>query len=146
MLVELRDWVASELEAAGKTEWARQEFAFLVDHAADAPVRREDPWRRTSGIHDLRTPAQLAVVRELWQTRDEIARRADRAPGRVLPDSAIASWPSRVGPQQSALGRDDLRAVRGFSWRDRRPLRVELPVRPRSGRRPDPRVTCRPCR
>jgi len=117
LLVDLRDWVASELEAAGKTEWARQEFAFLVGTAADAPVRREDPWRRTSGIHDLRTPAQLAVVRELWQTRDEIARRADRAPGRVLPDSAISELAARVGPQRSALGRADMQAVRGFSWR-----------------------------
>jgi len=80
-------------------------------------VRREDPWRRTSGIHDLRTPAQLAVVREVWETRDEIARRADRAPGRVLPDSAISDLAARVTTQRPALGPDDLRAVRGFSWR-----------------------------
>ena len=31
----------------------------------------------------------MAAVRELWATRDHIARRRDIAPGRILPDSAI---------------------------------------------------------
>ena len=31
----------------------------------------------------------MAAVRELWTTRDHIARRRDIAPGRILPDSAI---------------------------------------------------------
>ncbi|MBW8710870.1 MAG: HRDC domain-containing protein, partial [Mycobacterium sp.] len=48
-----------------------------------------DRWRRTSGIHKVRNPRALAAVRELWQTRDHIARRRDIAPGRILPDSAI---------------------------------------------------------
>lgn len=116
LLPDLRDWVAEELEAAGKSEWARQEFAFLVEHADDPPTRREDPWRRTSGIHLLHAPAQLAIVRELWQTRDEIARRIDRAPGRVLPDAAIAELAGRLKAGER-LERQDLRSVRGFSWR-----------------------------
>jgi ribonuclease D len=33
----------------------------------------------------------MAAVRELWTTRDHIARRRDIAPGRILPDSAIIS-------------------------------------------------------
>ena len=117
LLAELRDWAVAELAEAGKTEWARQEFAFLAEHAADTPVRREDPWRRTSGIHDLRSAAQLAVVRELWHARDDIARRIDRAPGRVLPDAAIVALAARVGPGKPRPGRDDLRSIRGFSWR-----------------------------
>ena len=52
------------------------------------PTRR-DRWRRTSGIHKVRDPRALAAVRELWQTRDHIARRRDIAPGGILPDSAI---------------------------------------------------------
>jgi ribonuclease D len=31
----------------------------------------------------------MAAVRELWTTRDHIARRRDIAPGRILPDAAI---------------------------------------------------------
>lgn len=117
LLVELRDWVEAELESAGKAEWARQEFAHLVQHAADPPRAREDPWRRTSGIHNLRSPAQLAVVRELWEARDEIARRIDRAPGRVLPDAAISELAGRVRPEGPPLNRTDLKSVRGFHWR-----------------------------
>lgn len=117
LLADLRDWVAGELVAAGKQEWARQEFAFLAEHAADPVVPRTDPWRRTSGLHDLRSPAQLAVVRELWQMRDEIARRLDRAPGRVLPDRAISGVALRLDASRRTLDRDDLRAVQGFGWR-----------------------------
>ncbi len=48
-----------------------------------------DPWRRTSGMHRLRTRRQLAQVRALWEVRDAMARRRDTAPGRILPDAAI---------------------------------------------------------
>ena len=87
VLVELRDAIAAVLEEQGKTDWARQEFEFLRTFEA-APTRR-DRWRRTSGIHKVRNPRALAAVRELWTTRDQIARRRDIAPGRILPDSAI---------------------------------------------------------
>jgi ribonuclease D len=87
VLLELRAALAAELEAQGKSDWAAQEFEFLRTYEA-APTRR-DRWRRTSGIHKVRTPRALAEVRELWQVRDHIARRRDIAPGRVLPDSAI---------------------------------------------------------
>lgn len=119
LLVELRDWVASALVDAGKEEWARQEFAHLAEHAADPPHRRADPWRRTSGIHDVRSPRGLAYVRELWETRDDIARRLDRAPGHVLNDRAIAELATKVNGREGlkTLGRDQLRSVRGFSWR-----------------------------
>lgn len=87
VLVELRDVLAAELAAKGKDEWARQEFDAIV--ASPAVTPRKDPWRRTSGIHRLRQPRQLAAVRALWEARDELARERDIAPGRVLPDSAI---------------------------------------------------------
>jgi ribonuclease D len=87
VLVELRDALASELEASGKDEWARQEFAAIV--AAPPAQPRVDPWRRTSGMHRVRKPRQLAIVRELWLARDALARQRDTAPGRILPDTAI---------------------------------------------------------
>ncbi|MCH9700264.1 MAG: HRDC domain-containing protein, partial [Actinomycetia bacterium] len=40
-------------------------------------------------IHKVRDSRALAAVRELWIARDQIARRRDIAPGRILPDSAI---------------------------------------------------------
>lgn len=87
LLIELRDALAGELTEAEKLPWARQEFAAILTAPPKPP--RPDPWRRTSGIHRVRTRRALAVVRELWQTRDQIARNRDLSPGRVLPDAAI---------------------------------------------------------
>lgn len=117
-LTELREWLIERLSAAGKLEWAHQEFAHLAEHAADPPHPRKEPWRRTSGLHGLRTPAALAVVRELWQLRDELASSEDRAPGRVVPDRAITDLAARLETDKKArLTRADLRAVRGFNNR-----------------------------
>jgi ribonuclease D len=40
-------------------------------------------------MHRITDRRALAVIRELWQARDAIARRRDVAPHRILPDSAI---------------------------------------------------------
>lgn len=87
LLVPLREKLEAELAAQGKLEWARQEFEAVRTAAPPAP--RHEPWRRTSGIHKVRTARGLAAVRALWEARDELARKRDRAPSRVLPDSAI---------------------------------------------------------
>lgn len=87
VLIELREKIAEVLDEQDKTEWARQEFEYLAHMTASAT--RRDNWRRTSGIHKIRKPGQLAAVRELWLSRDELARARDVAPGRTLPDSAI---------------------------------------------------------
>jgi ribonuclease D len=89
VLLELRDAVAAELAAQGKSDWAAQEFEFL--RTAEPTVTRRDRWRRTSGIHKVRDPRALAAVRELWTARDQIAQRRDIAPGRILPDAAIVN-------------------------------------------------------
>lgn len=87
LLIELREVLLGELRRTGKLAWAEQECAAVLD-APPAPPR-VDPWRRTSGIHGLRTRRQLAMVRSLWQARDRLAARRDVAPGRILPDAAI---------------------------------------------------------
>ena len=89
MLVDLRDALAAILEEQGKTDWARQEFEAIL--AAGPPAPKADPWRRTSGVHGLRSRRQLGMLRSIWQARDDMARRRDVAPGRVLPDSAMVS-------------------------------------------------------
>ncbi len=121
VLVELRDALAAELDEQGKRDWAAQEFAAVV--AAPPPPPRVDPWRRTSGLHRVRKRRQLAVVRSLWERRDEVAQRRDIAPGRVLPDSAIVvsgadpaahrgrpGRPARVGRPLAAEADRDLAA------------------------------------
>ena len=109
-LVELRVALGVELEESGKAEWARQEFAHLV--TAEPPGPRVDPWRRTSGMHRARGRRALAAVRELWETRDEIATRRDVTPGRIIPDSAIVEAANAM-PRDKAT----LLSVRGFRGR-----------------------------
>lgn len=103
LLIELRNKLAAQLASAGKADWAAQEFAALTAGATTPVPLRIDPWRRTSGIHQLHNPAQLAVVRELWQARDDIARQLDKAPGRVLADAAIVELAAAPAPDQAAL-------------------------------------------
>lgn len=87
VLIELRDVLADLLERQGKLEFARQEFELV--RTAGPPAPRAEPWRRTSGIHRVRKPRQLAAVRALWEARNALAAERDIAPGRVLPDAAI---------------------------------------------------------
>ncbi|MBK0868600.1 ribonuclease D [Saccharopolyspora sp. HNM0986] len=87
LLIALREAMRAELERQGKLDWAWQEFDAV--RTAEPPRARPEPWRRTSGIHRLRNPRQLAAVRALWEARDRIAAERDIAPGRILPDSAV---------------------------------------------------------
>jgi ribonuclease D len=109
-LIELREALGRELEESGKAEWARQEFEHLVHAEPNGP--RQDPWRRTSGMHRARGRRALAAVRELWETRNEIAERRDVTPGRVLPDSAIVEAANAM-PRDKA----SLLALKGFRGR-----------------------------
>jgi ribonuclease D len=113
LLVELRDALAVMLAAQGKTEWARQEFAAVL--AAKPPGPRPDPWRRTSGIHRVHSRRGLAIVRELWEERDKIARRRDLSPGRVLPDTAIVEAARSLPGSQA-----DVTELPGFQGRGAR--------------------------
>ncbi len=89
MLIELRDAMAAALEEAGKSRLAAEEFHALLSFTPRE--RGEDEWRRTSGIHRVRRPRQLAVVRALWQARDELAQEKDIAVGRLLPDASLVA-------------------------------------------------------
>lgn len=89
LLIELRTVLLEELQHAGKQSWAEQECTAILQ--APAPPPRADPWRRTSGIHALRSRRQLATVRSMWQARDRLAAKRDVAPGRILPDAAIVA-------------------------------------------------------
>ncbi|MGN7247081.1 HRDC domain-containing protein [Janibacter anophelis] len=86
VLTEVRNLMGIDLATQGKSEWARQEFEALLDWR---PAVKEDPWRRTSGLHKIRQPRVLATVRELWYERDRIARARDTSPGRVIPDTSL---------------------------------------------------------
>ncbi len=123
LLLDVRDALAADLEQQGKLGWAREEFAAVA--AAGPPAPKVDPWRKTSGVHKLRSRRAQAVVRSLWYAREEQARRRDVSPGRVLPDAAIinaatsqprtlealAGLPVFSGPANRRMGRYWLDAI-----------------------------------
>lgn len=110
VLVELRNVMESELAAADKLDIAHQEFTSLLSFAPRD--RGDDAWRRTSGIHRIRKPRDLAAVRALWMERDEIGRSRDVAIGRILPDASI------VAAVQAHPGTvEDLASLREFHGR-----------------------------
>lgn len=102
VLLELRDRLAEALVDGQRWQWAEQEFAALCAFLPKG--RGAEPWRRTSGIHRVRKPRALAVVRALWQARDGLASRMDQAPGRILPDTAIIAAAVAMPASSSTLG------------------------------------------
>ncbi len=105
LLLELRDAIEQALRDCGKYELAMQEFDAIRDAPPSPP--RVDPWRRTSGLHKIRKPRQLAAVRALWEARDAVAQRRDTSPGRVLQDASIVAaataFTETSAPDLSAL-------------------------------------------
>ena len=88
VLAEVRNLMGVDLAVQGKGDWAREEFDALLSWQ---PAVKDDPWRRTSGMHKIRKPRVLATVRELWYARDQIAQERDVSPGRVVPDAALVA-------------------------------------------------------
>lgn len=88
-LIDVRDVLAAELVEQGKTEFAAEEFAATITRLPKPP--REEPWRRLSGLHQVRGARNLAVARELWQARESFAQEQDTSPGRLIPDRALVA-------------------------------------------------------
>ncbi|MFJ3488029.1 HRDC domain-containing protein [Leifsonia aquatica] len=110
LLPDLRDAIAALLDEAGKAEIAQQEFASELTR--ELTVVRSEPWRRLSGIHSIRGLRNLAVARELWLSRDALARELDTAPGRLVPDSALTAAAKALPDNKRALA-----ALREFTGR-----------------------------
>jgi ribonuclease D len=92
ILLDIRNAVEKLLTEQNKLKWAKQDFASILKSYqnyvfSDAP--KPDRWRRTSGMHKVRDRLTMAIVRDFWFSRDELAREIDLAPGRVLGDDAI---------------------------------------------------------
>lgn len=117
LLIPLRGRLVDDLAAAGKTDWAHQEFEHLTLIGAGLPDHGPEPdpsrWRRTGGLHDVRTRAGLELVKDLWWARETVARRVDIAPGRIVNDRAISALGMRCG-EHITLERSDLLGSSGF--------------------------------
>ena len=97
------------LAQLGRTEWMQEEMQ-RWEQGVQHQLERHS-WRRLPGLSALQ-PQQLAVVRALWQWRNEVARRENRRPGHILRDDLLVELARRTSsdPEQIA-------AVRGMEWK-----------------------------
>lgn len=89
--------LAARLEDAGRRSWYEQELATTIEQAG----QDTRDWTRVKGIGRL-TPQQRAVVRSVWERREQIARTHDIAPNRLLHDDVLrdlAVDPPRTVPK-----------------------------------------------
>ncbi|GAB4264524.1 MAG: ribonuclease D [Deferrisomatales bacterium] len=88
-LIPLKTLLEEELERLGRLGWAREEFA-LLERAEPAPEKK--PWcLDVKGAARL-SPRQLAVLQELLELRDRVARQWDRPPFKVLSNAVLLAW------------------------------------------------------
>ncbi|QDT45628.1 Ribonuclease D [Gimesia alba] len=103
----LKIWKIQEKELTdlGRIEWAEAEFQRMIDEV-DSEFHREN-WRRLSGLHKLK-PRELAIVRELFDWRDEVAQEKNQPARRVLRDDLLIELARRKPstPQDLTATRD----------------------------------------
>ncbi|MGN7950009.1 HRDC domain-containing protein [Microbacterium sp. 22215] len=117
-LIDVYEALEAELEEQGKTEFAAEEFAATLTRLPKPP--REDPWRRLSGLHQVRGARNLAVARSLWQAREAFAQDQDVSPGRLVPDrSLIAAVLANPQSKQALAGVKDFQGRASRTQLDR---------------------------
>jgi ribonuclease D len=139
----LRDVLRDRLRELSRLEWAEEEFELLSLPRRAAPEPDEPGYLRLKGAKALSGRA-LAVLRELFQWREETARRMDKAPFRILnnePLLLMAKSPPRdlatlkgvhgvSAEQAERRGKEILAAVqRGLEVPEKDLPRVQRPPR-----------------
>ncbi|WP_144872504.1 HRDC domain-containing protein [Microbacterium sp. 1.5R] len=102
-LIDVREELQRQLDEQDKSTFADEEFAATLSRRPKPP--REDPWRRLSGLHQVRGARNLAVAKSLWQAREAYAQEQDVSPGRLVPDrSLIAAVLANPQSKQALAG------------------------------------------
>jgi ribonuclease D len=87
VLIDLRDKVEALLIEQNKLDWAKAEFSHIL--SLPTTTEKQDPWRRTSGMHKIRDRRALNAIKNLWYLRDAYAAKLDIAPGRIFNDETM---------------------------------------------------------
>jgi ribonuclease D len=101
-LPRLRDILKEKLEVAGRWSWAEEEFELLKDVRWTPAGSPEEAYLRLKGARTLRGH-QLAVLRELFTWREQVASQLDRAPFRVLQNEAMLALAKAMPADQAGL-------------------------------------------
>jgi ribonuclease D len=146
-LPALRDRLREALERAGRLHWAEEEFALREVARWDTDGPDDDAYLRLKNTRDLK-PRQMAALRELYNWREEVARRRDVATFRVVGNDVLTAIARALPADSRALAHtagvpgsiadrhgDELAAAvqRALALPE-----SELPQRVRGPRRPPP--------
>ncbi|HET7275593.1 MAG TPA: HRDC domain-containing protein [Longimicrobiaceae bacterium] len=110
-LPALRDKLRTALEEKGRLAWAEEEFARREETRWSVTADQLAGFMRIKGARDL-TGRGLAILREIFDWREEVARERDQAAFRVLANKAMIE----IGLRAPA-NRDELMSITGVSDR-----------------------------
>lgn len=106
-LPALRDRLRDELVKLGRLHWAEEEFRRREGTRFSEPDESREAWMKVKGARDL-PPRGLAILRELYEWREGVAREQDRATFRVLGNQQLIELsvnpPSSVGSLKGVSG------------------------------------------
>jgi ribonuclease D len=100
-LIPVYDCLIQELHELGRIEWVMEECDAIAKQAREAHNQEPDPYAfhiKGSSYLSLRS---LAVLREVWKLREEIAESIDRAPFMLLSNQSLLEI-ARVTPRSIA--------------------------------------------
>lgn len=87
-LIPLKDHLREQLAQAGRLAWVEEECAALAADIVPDPRPDPDAHLGVKGARQL-APRALAILRELYATREELALAADRPPFKVLGEEML---------------------------------------------------------
>lgn len=108
-LIPLASLLKERLTAQGRWEWAIEEFRRLETIRFAEKEAGDEGFRRLKGVAALDQRA-LAIARDLYNWRDEMARAADRPPFKIFGNGLILDV-ARAKPADAAM----LRAIKTVS-------------------------------
>jgi ribonuclease D len=114
-LLPLWQRLSARLDELGRADWAREEFGRLTTNATPGEpgaLDAAEKWRKLRGLGSL-DRRRLAVVRELYQWREETAARTNRPARAICRDDLIVEI-ARRSPTRTR----DLQVIRGLPRRD----------------------------
>lgn len=102
-LVPIFDFMVRELGELGRLDWAMQECEYIAREARESTPPQRNPYAfRIKGSCRF-SPRSLAVLRSVWELREKIAERQDRAAFMLLSNQALLEIARQIPRTLSGL-------------------------------------------